>query len=212
MDVEAVKALDLKKVKADLAALMTDSQPWWPADDGNYGGFFIRLAWHCHGSYRLWDGRGGCNGESACVLVWFRAGLHSCTGLTGCKRAAHGRPELTPPPSCCCCCAWQAPASGSCPSWRGKTTQTFTWREDCWPLSRPSTLPCPGVTSSPPLAPWPLKTWCVLVPLNPRRPARALRAACAALGSVSNAVLTNPGAAVCAIPGRPGRGRVPGPC
>ncbi|MBQ2259859.1 MAG: catalase/peroxidase HPI [Loktanella sp.] len=56
---EAVKSLDYEGVKADLHALMTDSQDWWPADWGHYGGLFIRLAWHSAGSYRLGDGRGG---------------------------------------------------------------------------------------------------------------------------------------------------------
>ncbi|MEM6728174.1 MAG: catalase/peroxidase HPI, partial [Pseudomonadota bacterium] len=56
---EAVKALDFEGVKADLHALMTESQPWWPADWGHYGGLFIRLAWHSAGSYRVSDGRGG---------------------------------------------------------------------------------------------------------------------------------------------------------
>ena len=56
---EELKKLDVAALKKDLHALMTDSQPWWPADWGHYGGLMIRMAWHAAGSYRLADGRGG---------------------------------------------------------------------------------------------------------------------------------------------------------
>ncbi len=56
---EEVKHLDFAALKADLAALMTDSQEWWPADWGHYGGLMIRMAWHSAGTYRISDGRGG---------------------------------------------------------------------------------------------------------------------------------------------------------
>ncbi|MFN4170689.1 MAG: catalase/peroxidase HPI [Pseudorhodobacter sp.] len=58
---EEVKSLDFQGLKNDLIALMTDSQDWWPADWGHYGGLFIRMSWHAAGTYRLADGRGGAS-------------------------------------------------------------------------------------------------------------------------------------------------------
>lgn len=55
----AFNSLDFHALKADIAALMTDSQDWWPADFGHYGGLFVRMAWHSAGTYRIGDGRGG---------------------------------------------------------------------------------------------------------------------------------------------------------
>ena len=59
---EQFKTLDLKSVKKDIANVLHTSQPWWPADYGNYGPFFIRMAWHSAGVYRIFDGRGGASG------------------------------------------------------------------------------------------------------------------------------------------------------
>jgi catalase-peroxidase len=59
---EAFKQVDLDQLKADIEAVMTESQPWWPADYGHYGPFFIRMAWHGAGTYRVNDGRGGAGG------------------------------------------------------------------------------------------------------------------------------------------------------
>jgi catalase-peroxidase len=59
---KAFQSLDINAVKKDIAAVLTTSQDWWPADYGNYGPFFIRMAWHGAGTYRIFDGRGGASG------------------------------------------------------------------------------------------------------------------------------------------------------
>jgi catalase-peroxidase len=59
---EAFKGLDLEALKKDIETVLTTSQPWWPADYGNYGPFFVRMAWHSAGTYRMQDGRGGADG------------------------------------------------------------------------------------------------------------------------------------------------------
>jgi catalase-peroxidase len=59
---EAFSELDLVAIKGEITALMTESQDWWPSDYGHYGPFFIRMAWHSAGTYRVADGRGGAAG------------------------------------------------------------------------------------------------------------------------------------------------------
>ena len=65
---DAFNSLDLEALKTDLKNLMTQSQPWWPADWGHYGGLMIRMAWHAAGSYRLADGRHHHSSGCVCDL------------------------------------------------------------------------------------------------------------------------------------------------
>ena len=62
---KAFATLDLNAVRQDIKKVLTTSQDWWPADYGNYGPFFVRMAWHGAGTYRVADGRGGCCGRSS---------------------------------------------------------------------------------------------------------------------------------------------------
>ncbi len=81
---EEVKELDLKALEKDLHALMNDSQDWWPADWGHYGGLMIRMAWHAAGTYRIADGRGG--GGRRLRQGVFCGGSWRChTGHDGCR-------------------------------------------------------------------------------------------------------------------------------
>ena len=82
---EEFKKLDYEALKKDLHALMTDSQDWWPADYGHYGGLFIRMTWHAAGTYRIGDGRGG---GSTC-------GRGGCVRTDG--RTRRGRAARSPP-------------------------------------------------------------------------------------------------------------------
>ncbi len=81
---EEFKTLDLDALIKDLHALMTDSQEWWPADFGHYGGLFIRMAWHSAGTYRTTDGRGGAGGG--------HAALRAAQQLAGQREPRQGAP------------------------------------------------------------------------------------------------------------------------
>jgi catalase-peroxidase len=81
---EEFLSLDLPAVKKDIAAVMTKSQDWWPADFGHYGPLFIRMAWHAAGTYRIHDGRGGAGSGSSVS----RRSAAGPTMPTSTKRAA----------------------------------------------------------------------------------------------------------------------------
>ncbi|MEL0029159.1 MAG: peroxidase family protein, partial [Perlucidibaca sp.] len=98
---EAVKQLDVAALKRDLTALMTESQPWWPADWGHYGGLMIRMAWHAAGSYRVADGRGGAgtgNQRFAPLNSWpDNANLDKARRLLWPVKKKYGREDIWHP-------------------------------------------------------------------------------------------------------------------
>ena len=132
---EAFKALDYQAVKRDLTALMTDSQPWWPADYGHYGPFFIRMAWHAAGTYRTGDGRGGANSGKQRF-----APLNSLAGQRQPRQGAAPavadqaeiRPQLSAGPTCSSSPAtsrsnrWAARCSASAAAARTSTSPSTT--------------------------------------------------------------------------------------
>ena len=83
---QAVQGLDFEQLAADLDALMTDSQDWWPADYGHYGPMFVRMSWHAAGTYRTLDGRGG-GGSGAQRFAPRHATRGSAPGRAGPRNA-----------------------------------------------------------------------------------------------------------------------------
>ena len=125
----AFNTLDYNALKADLRALMTDSQDWWPADFGHYGGLFVRMAWHSAGTYRVFDGRGGAGQVSLPKLPVNRAattgdisfdrrGAHTDTALP-LYRVSSALPLSTAGPTTP---VWTRPAGSSGPSSRSTAT------------------------------------------------------------------------------------------
>ena len=103
---EEFKKLDLEAVKNDLKALMTDSQEWWPADWGHYGGLFIRMAWHAAGTYRIADGRGGGGTGKSVAAAELLARLLDKQNAAAWHFCKHTEPARSAPR--CCCGRWRA--------------------------------------------------------------------------------------------------------
>jgi len=98
---EEFKTLDLNAVIKDLHALMTDSQDWWPADFGNYGGLMIRMAWHSAGTYRIADGRGGAgSGQQRFAPLTAGRTTRTSTRRAGCSgRSSRNTAGSSPGPT-----------------------------------------------------------------------------------------------------------------